>query len=94
MTKMVIAYIGFLLLAMHLSSQVYSQNIGRRPTTRSPAVTVNTTKVGGARSNMTKLPDVTTTNITIPKGACVSLESSAFTLFIPMVAGSLVQGRL
>lgn len=59
-------------------------------------MTVNTTKVnGGARSNMTKVPDVvTTTNITIPKGACVSLQSSAFTLLILMLAGSLLQGRL
>lgn len=59
-------------------------------------MTVNTTKVdGGTRSNMTKVPDVvSTTNITIPKGACASLQSSAFTLLILIVAGSLLQGRL
>ncbi|KAK6304254.1 hypothetical protein J4Q44_G00248400 [Coregonus suidteri] len=87
MTKVVMAYIGFLLLAMHFSSQVHAQNT----TTKSPAMN-GTTTAGGASSNMTKMPDVTTKNI--PKGASVSLQSSSVALLIPIVvAGSLLQGR-
>ncbi|KAK6304252.1 hypothetical protein J4Q44_G00248380 [Coregonus suidteri] len=89
MAKMVTAYIGFLLLALHCSSQVHAQNT----TTKSPAMTA-TTKAGGASSNMTKMPDVVATNnIIIPKGASVALQSSSVTLITIALAGSLLQGR-
>ncbi|KAM9568076.1 uncharacterized protein ACWYII_036968 [Salvelinus alpinus] len=98
MTKIVMAYIGFLLLAIQFSSHVHAQNA----TTQSPAMNA-TTEAGGASSNTTKMPDVTTKmpnvttkmpnvttkmpdvttkNITIPKGASASLQSSAVTLLI------------
>jgi hypothetical protein len=52
------------------------------------------TEAGGASSNMTKMPDVVATkNITIPKGASVSLLSSSVTLFSIALAGALLHGR-
>ncbi|XP_036818728.1 uncharacterized protein LOC110505372 [Oncorhynchus mykiss] len=86
MTKMVMAYIGFLLLAMRFSSQVHAQNT----TPQSPAMNA-TTKAGGASSNMTKIPDVTKNNIA--KGASASLQSSSFTLIITIMVGGSLQGR-
>lgn len=62
-------------------------------TTKSPAVTAMT-EAGGASSNMTKMLDVVATkNITIPKGASVSLLSSSVTLFSIALAGALLHGR-
>jgi hypothetical protein len=51
-----------------------------------------TTTAGGANSNMTKMPDVTKNNF--PKGASVSLQSSSFTLIIPIMVGGSLQGSL
>lgn len=84
---MVMAYIGFLLLAMHFSSQVHAQNT----TTQSPAMNA-TTKAGSGSSNMTKMPDVTKNN-NIAKGASASLQSSSVALIIPIMVGGSLQGR-